>query len=166
VISRPLPTRPLGIGLFLIPILAVSCRSPEPQGEWLLGDPHEQLQEVERQLRGFDMAMVEVGYRFTELYFAGQDRNYPYARYQLEKMELAIELGLERRPARAASARPFLEEALPPVRAAIEAEDPNQFEEGFETLRAGCMLCHVQEEVPHFAVQIPQNRQSPIRLGP
>jgi len=48
--------------------------------------------------------MAEVGYRFTEMYWAGKDRNWPYARYQLHKIETTLKLGVERRPKRAASA--------------------------------------------------------------
>lgn len=51
--------------------------------------------------------MVEVGYRFTELYFAGKEHNWDYAKYQAEKIEVALRLGLERRPKRAQSAQFF-----------------------------------------------------------
>lgn len=44
-------------------------------GEWLPAAPEERIAETEKHLRGFDVAMMEVGYRFTELYFAGRERN-------------------------------------------------------------------------------------------
>lgn len=72
---------------------------------WLSGTVNERFDAVARHLRGFDMAMVEVGYRYTELYWAGQDGNWPYATYQLDKIETAMANGLERRPKRAASAK-------------------------------------------------------------
>ena len=56
-----------------------------PGGEWMKGTAGEQLRTVERQLRGLDVTMAEIGYRFTELHFAGQDGNWDYAKYQAEK---------------------------------------------------------------------------------
>lgn len=41
------------------------------------------------------MPMVEKGYRDQELYWAGQDENWDYADYQIEKIRKAIENGLE-----------------------------------------------------------------------
>lgn len=51
------------------------------QGQWIMGTEQEQLKTIENQFRGFDMAMVETGYRYQELYWAGQDENWPYAEY-------------------------------------------------------------------------------------
>src|SRR5688572_19353742 len=58
-------------------------------GAWLLASPGERNAQVERHFRGLDVAMMEVGYRFAELYFAGMDGNWPYAKYQAEKIDLA-----------------------------------------------------------------------------
>jgi hypothetical protein len=72
-------------------------------------------------MRGFDLAMMEVGYRYTELHWAGQDKNWDYAKYQCEKIQHVIELAMERRTNRAPSAQWFLTNAIPPMKAAIEA---------------------------------------------
>jgi hypothetical protein len=45
----------------------------------LTGSDEDKFDHVARQLRGFDMAMMEVGYRYTELFWAGQDKNWDYA---------------------------------------------------------------------------------------
>ena len=132
-------------------------------GEWLKGTADEQLRTVERQLRGLDVAMAENGYRFTELYFAGQDGNWDYAKYQAEKIDLALRLALERRPNRAKSAQPFLNADLPAVLQAIASRDRDAFERAMARLRASCMDCHVSEKVPYFTVEIPERRVSPIR---
>ncbi|MCZ7648613.1 MAG: hypothetical protein M5U26_25695 [Planctomycetota bacterium] len=136
------------------------------KGRWLLGTEAEKFERVERQLRGFDATMMEVGYRFTELYFAGQDRNWDYAKYQAEKIERTIKLGLERRPKRAESAGRFLEEDLPIVLRAIQAKEKEGFGKAMERLRMGCMRCHVSEQVPYFTVYPPERRISPVRNAP
>ena len=125
----------------------------------------ERFQQVERQLRGFDKTMVEIGYRFTELYFAGQDRNWDYAKYQLEKLETALRLGFERRPKRAASAQSFLSTSLPAMEAVVEKADSELFQAEIERLWSACMNCHVLEEVPYFTVELPERRLSPIRTS-
>jgi hypothetical protein len=79
---------------------------------------------VEKQFRGLDVAMIEIGYRFGELYWAGQDRNWDYAKYQADKVRLALELALEQ--VRTACARchvaesaPFLTAQYPEGRASV-----------------------------------------------
>jgi hypothetical protein len=134
-------------------------------GGWLQGTTDERFQQVERQLRGFDKTMVEVGYRFTELYFAGQDQNWDYAKYQIEKLETALHLGLERRPKRAASAQSFLTESLPAMLAVVKKANRELFQVEIERLRSACMNCHVLEEVPYFTVELPERRLSPIRTS-
>lgn len=60
------------------------------QGDWIKGTETEQIKTIEKQFRGFDNAMVETGYRYQELYWAGQDQNWEYADYQIEKIKIAI----------------------------------------------------------------------------
>lgn len=134
------------------------------QGEWIKGTEEEKLKIVEKQFRGFDNAMVETGYRYQELYWAGQDQNWEYASYQLEKIKLAIENGLQRRPKRAPSAEPFLNSTLPEMVKAVSQKDTSIFNLGFQSLTSNCNSCHDKEKLSFFRVKIPTVRQSPIRL--
>lgn len=60
--------------------------SPGGEAGWLSqGSVEERFAVVASQLRGFDVAMVEVGYRYGELYWAGRDGNWEFAAYQIEK---------------------------------------------------------------------------------
>jgi hypothetical protein len=138
----------------------------EPVGsqDWLTGDTRQKLETITDHLRGFDMAMVETGYRYSELYWAGYDENWEYARYQIQKIELALERGLERRPARAESAQPFMNQSIPEMGQAVESEDPDHFMREFENFTQSCNSCHAAEEVPHFHVKSPKTRQSPIMV--
>ena len=113
---------------------------------------------VARQLRGFDMAMVETGCRYNELYWAAQDSNWGYAQYQAEKIRTAIENGLERRPKRAASAETFLTIALPSVEEAIAERDATLLRERLGSLRSTCNSCHEAEQVEFVHVGEPQAR--------
>lgn len=82
------------------------------EGQWIKGNKKEQINTIETQLRGLDMAMVEIGYRYQELYWAGQDEHWEFADYQLKKINKALKLGLQRRPKRAATAEHFCEVAF------------------------------------------------------
>jgi len=133
---------------------------------WLLGgSTDERFARVAKHLRGFDVAMVERGYRYNELYWAGQDRNWDYAKYQVEKIRTAVSNGVERRPKRAASAQ-VLESALPEVEKAIAAQDSALFAQSFDLLTATCNACHRTELVPFVHVGPPAVRTSPARPIP
>ena len=132
---------------------------------WIRGDPDERFGIVEKHLRGLDVAMAEIGYRYAELFFAAQDRNWDYADYQMDKIELALKLAVERRPKRAASASAFFAEEWAAVEAGVRSRQPDQARHALERLRTACMKCHVAEQVPFFTVQVPEQRQTSIR-GP
>jgi len=136
---------------------------------WLSSDWDDARDKAERHFRGLDVAMVEIGYRFKELHLAGVDRNWPYALYQVEKIELALALALDRRPKRARSAGPFLRETIPYVKQAIDAAAKGKGTEPFADvvgrMRVGCMKCHVLEKVPHFTVYLNDTRTSVIGTG-
>ncbi|HLT37118.1 MAG TPA: hypothetical protein VK034_12565 [Enhygromyxa sp.] len=140
--------------------------SPAPEvsgGEaWLLsGTNDERFARVARQLRGFDVAMVETGYRYGELYWAGQDQNWEYAKYQIEKIRTAVSNGVERRPKRGPSAR-MLDGPLAAIEEAIAAGDPALFAARYETLTTTCNACHLAERVPFVRVQPPTVRLAPV----
>lgn len=144
-------------------LFACNNKTDNSQGEWITGTEQEKIKTIEKQFRGFDNAMVETGYRYQELYWAGQDENWEYADYQLEKIKIAIENGLERRPKRTKSAEHFLNYVLPEMQKSIQSKDTVIFNKGFQTLTVNCNSCHAMEKVPFFKVQIPTARQSPIK---
>jgi hypothetical protein len=140
-----------------------ACRQPPAttasgEGGWLAGTVDGKFDTVAKHLRGFDMAMVETGYRYNELYWAAQDANWGYADYQAKKVRTAVENGLERRPKRAASAETFLTIALPAVEDAIARRDAALLRERLGTLRSTCNTCHVVEKVEFIHVGEPQVR--------
>ncbi len=162
---------PVCLALGLLPSVAAETAAPAngapakpPATAWLSGGDDERFDRVARQMRGFDLAMMEVGYRYTELHWAGQDRNWDYAKYQCEKIQHAIELAMERRTNRAPSAQWFLTNAIPPMKAAIEAKDAAKFESQWRVFTAACNTCHAMEKMPFITVQTPERRLSPVKF--
>jgi putative heme-binding domain-containing protein len=120
---------------------------PKPSSSWLTGSGDEKFAAIERHLRGWDVSMAEIGYRYAELVSAGKTRNWEYAQYQAEKIDLSLRLAVERRPKRAKSARPFLDESLPEVVKAIKTKDGPTLDAALDGLRTGCIQCHRAENV-------------------
>jgi hypothetical protein len=150
-------------------VLAGGCRFQERQpaaGEptWLESTGHEQAPTLARHLRGLDVAMVEIDHRYAELFFAAEDRNWPYAAYQIDKLRLVMDLAIQRRPRREASARAFYFPFLQKLEEAVLAEDAAAFANGFQAFTDACQACHVAEQVPTFGVRLPTERRSSIGL--
>ena len=148
----------------LLAIFFLSCRDKQnTNGDWVRGNAKQQIQTIEKHFRGLDVAMIEIDYRYRELFWAGKDQNWSYARYQVDKIKLSLENALERRPKRTASAQHFLQTVLPQMKISLETMDTAVFNKNFEVLTLSCNSCHIAEKVPHFNVQPPGERFSSIR---
>jgi hypothetical protein len=122
-------------------------KPPAPAEPWLKGSADERFVQAERHLRGLDVAMFEIGYRYDELLSAGKTRNWDYAQYQTEKIDLSLRLAIERRPKRAKSAKPFLDQCVAEVLQAIKTKDGPTLDAALDKLRIGCIECHRAENV-------------------
>jgi hypothetical protein len=152
--------------ILLAGALVGACGTPaQPHaGEqtWIEAGAGTEAEVLTRHLRGLDVAMVEIDYRFAETYHAGADGNWPYAEYQAAKLRLAMDLALERRPGRAASARAFFYPALERVQAAVAEQDGTAFMAGMTAFAESCSGCHIAEDVPTFGVAMPPQRRSSV----
>lgn len=156
------------IGLFSSLILT-SCQNEQKVYEsgsdgWLRGTEEEKFDEVANQLGGFSRTMIEVAYRYSELYWAGQDENWAYADHQLEHLVETLEHGLTRRPARAESAQDFINHSVPAMEELIIQENKEQFLQGFRSLTTACNACHAKEGESFIIIKEPEIRTSPVRF--
>lgn len=151
-------------------IIILSCTSNQQtekvEGSWLQGDKKTVIETIERQFDGFSRTMVEVHYRYEELYWAGQDENWEYADYQLEHIFEAIEKGYERRPERKLNSLEFLGAPHEMVQKAIDARSLDQFNMAFRMYNAACKSCHIKENVAFIQTIIPENRTGQTRFNP
>lgn len=131
---------------------------------WLEGTTEEKFEEVAHQLGGFSRTMVEVSYRYSELYWAGMDENWGYADHQVEHIIEAMEDGLKRRPERAESAESFMKESIPAIEELIKKENKEEFLKGFRALTSGCNACHAKEGESYIMIAEPEIRTSPVRF--
>lgn len=127
-----------------------SARGPN---DWLLAAPDDEarFKLLQRQLRGFDQPMWEVGERFERLHTALGRGNYPLASYHWEKIRTAIENGIAKRPARSANAEAlFLKPVWSDVDTDFKSADPARAWAAFERAKVACQSCHEAEKVSHM----------------
>jgi len=148
------------------PSQSASAAAPPDDAAWLLkGSNDDRFVRAAKHFRGFDMAMVETAYRYTELYWAGKDRNWPYAEYQLKKIQTAVANGVERRPRRAASAQ-MLDGAVTVMKDALTKRDPAAFDTAFTTMTETCNACHQSEKVAFIRIIPPPSRTTVVIAPP
>lgn len=131
---------------------------------WLKGTNTEKMEEIAHQLGGFSRTMMEVSYRYSELYWAGMDENWAYADHQVEHIIEAMEDGLKRRPVRNPSAESFMKETIPEMETVISKKNKDEFILGFRALTSGCNGCHAKEGESFITIQEPETRVSPVRF--
>jgi hypothetical protein len=143
----------------LVALTACGPSSDTPVGKagWLTGSNLEKLDTVATHLRGNDLVMMEVDWRYQQLAKAGRQQNWEAAEYQLNKLKLTMSLGKERRPKRATSYDWFFETGFPPMVEAVAKKDLALFEERFVAFTQNCNTCHDMEKVSFFKVESPQN---------
>lgn len=132
-------------------------------GDWLLAVPSAdgRARMLERQLRGFDVAMWEVGHRFTALHEALGRANYDLAVYEWDKIGVGIRNALIRRPGKTAHAQQYLlGPTFDSIRTAFAAKNPALAWDAFARAKVACESCHGAEGVAYV------NAQSLFELGP
>jgi len=135
----------------------------DPGGWYKRLAPDARAAVIERQFGGFETAMAEVAYRYTEMYFGALDGNWDYAGHMGATMATALARGLERRPPLRKNADSlFLKGPYPQVMDAIKAKDLALFRQRIEVLRAACTACHSAEQHPFIKIGVPTVRRNPV----
>jgi len=147
------------------PIVATGDPPELPDNnDWLLSaeSDEERFRRLQRQLRGFDQPMWEVGERFESLHDALLRNNFDLALYHWDKIATTIRNGIFKRPGRAPNARDlFLDEVHERVREGLETREPARAWEAFDDARAACIGCHVAEDVAYMNDQALFDLQRP-----
>jgi hypothetical protein len=122
-----------------------------PSNNWLqdADSDSDRFKKLEIYLRGFDQPMLEVGERYQRTYDAIKDRNWELADYQWDKIKLAINTGLMKRPKRTQNAEGiFLDGIWKQMDETIKSRNHGEMEKQFVVVREVCMACHTAEKVP------------------
>ncbi len=111
-------------------------------------------------------AMKDVDYHFSNLWFAGQARNWPLADFYWKETMAHIKWAVRIIPIRKDSAGKEikLEEILQAIEMTpsmqmgevIKAQSGEKFEPTYRAILEGCYLCHKAADKPYLRPQIPQ----------
>jgi hypothetical protein len=116
-------------------------------------------------------AMQDVGYHYTNLWFAGQKRNWPLATFYLNETRSHLKWAVRIRPVRKTKAadvdlegirEAFDTSSLLEVQQAIDASDAGRFTEAYRRALEGCYSCHKASEKPFLRPQVPSQPEQRI----
>lgn len=125
-----------------------------PMTDWRKdGSDAEKLENVVRAVPSASRIMIEMGERYKNLYWAGKLEHWEFAEYQVEEMQSLVKLLQLTRPARAATAQDFMDEAFEKFDAAFEKKEWEPFYQAFDHMRDQCMICHANND--HGFVVLP-----------
>jgi cytochrome c553 len=114
--------------------------------------------------------MIDVGYHWSNLWFAAEKKNWPLARYYFDEARQAIRWTVVLRPTRQLAGGKTLDvkglftaidmSALAAVQLAIEDEDHAQFTTAYKSALDACYSCHVAAEKPFLRPVVPSTAAS------
>jgi len=108
--------------------------------------------------------MKDVAYHFSNLWFAGQARNWPLAGFYLNETRSHLGWAVRTRPVRRTTTgeidlRSILDgmdrSLLAGVQKTIEARDPATFAKAYRDALSGCYACHQASEKPYLRPRVP-----------
>ena len=115
--------------------------------------------------------MQDVGYHYTNLWFAGQKANWPLATFYLNETRSHLKWAVRLRPVRKTQAgdvdlegirEAFDTSSLADLQHAIEAKDAARFAETYRLALEGCYACHKASEKPFLRPQVPSQPEQHI----
>ena len=134
--------------------------------DWLTGSTDEKLKTLAGIQPGLGTVMIEYGNRYTNIYYAAKEGNWPLAAYQLKEALEIQEVGETTRPARAGALKAFEQSFLDPLGAAIQAKDLSSSNSAFKAGIQGCNGCHTALGFPFINYQLPSSAPSPLSMKP
>jgi hypothetical protein len=109
-------------------------------------------------------AMMDVSFHFTNLWFAGQEKNWPLAQFYLNETRNHIKWSIRLVPVRKSKNgevkliekfEPFDNEKLGEIQKQIAAKDRKQFSIAYRDAMSGCNDCHAASDKPYLLVSVP-----------
>jgi hypothetical protein len=143
------------------PAIAQNSATSEPNTAAL----ETQIEALKQMLPDQAHAMTDVDYQFTNLWFAGQQGNWPLAEFYLNETRSHLNWAVRLRPVRKLSSGQDLDVAailrgvenssLAGLRTAIAKKDIKMFDAGYRQTIVECYGCHKAAEKPYLRPQVP-----------
>ena len=122
--------------------------------------------------------MMDVGYHFSGVWLAGQQKNWPLARFYYDETRSHLHWAVRVRPVRKLSTGvelalgnilDALEAAGGPfeqLKTSIEQKDPKKFEPNYRAVLEGCYACHKASEKAYLHPKIPTHMGEIVNFDP
>jgi hypothetical protein len=116
-------------------------------------------------------AMKDVGYHFANLWFAGQQKNWPLAKFYLDETRSHLKWAVRIIPVRKTKAgdldlngilQALDNTFLSQIQKSIDAKDAAQFVTTYRQTLEGCYACHKAAEKPYLRPKIPEQPEARI----
>jgi hypothetical protein len=130
-----------------------------------------ELEQLKGKVPDQSHAMKDVGYHFANLWFAGQKRNWPLAKFYLDETRSHLKWAVRIIPIRKTKAgevdlRGILDAVdntmLSEIQIAIEKQDGKKFGDTYKQTIEGCYSCHKASEKAYLRPQIPEEPEARI----
>ncbi len=130
-----------------------------------------EIEQLKGRLPSQSHAMVDVGYHFSNLWFAGQKQNWPLAQFYLDEtrshLRWAVRINAVRRTtAGEVDLRGLLEAVertgLTNLGKAIADKNPDALAEAYKQTLQGCYACHRASDKPYLRPRIPDQPETRI----
>jgi hypothetical protein len=154
----------LGAGLAGSRTQAAPTASAATQAGSELESLREEVARLKRLTPSQSHAMQDVGYHYTNLWFAGQKANWPLATFYLDETRSHLKWAVRIIPRRKVSTgevdldgirETFDGAYLADVQKAIEAKSVERFAGAYKHSLEGCYACHKASEKPYLRPQLP-----------
>ncbi|OHE78344.1 MAG: hypothetical protein A3G75_02290 [Verrucomicrobia bacterium RIFCSPLOWO2_12_FULL_64_8] len=111
--------------------------------------------------------MADVAYHFSNLWFAGQARNWPLAEFLLSETKSHLRWAVRVRPVRPLSTGGELrvgdmlagieQSTLKELTESVQAKDQSRFVTAYKQQLASCYACHIAAEKAYLRLRIPDH---------
>ncbi len=151
------------------PVRAQATAQPDAAGADAL---RAELDVIQGKLPDQSHAMADVGYHFTNLWFAGQQENWPLADFCFKETKSHLNWAVRIIPVRKDNAGKEIDlkailqalenSPLKQVEDAIAAKDRPAFESAYKLTLEGCYACHKASDKPYLHPQVPTSPAATI----
>jgi hypothetical protein len=130
-----------------------------------------EVEQVRGRLPSQSHAMMDVGYHFANLWFAGQNKNWPLAQFYLDETRSHLRWAVRIIPVRRAQGgevdlRGLLEAVdrtgLADIAKAISGKDADGFAAAYRQTLEGCYSCHKAADKAYLRPRIPEQPEARI----
>ena len=130
-----------------------------------------EIEQLRGRLPDQSHVMKDVGYHFSNLWFAARAKNWPLAKFYLDETRSHLKWAVRVIPVRKTKGgdldlRVILDAldrtVLADTQKAIDARDLEAFTKAYQQTLAGCYSCHTAAEKPYLRPKIPEQPETRI----